>query len=213
MTVEHYASAVLSLLIGLWIGSFARSYLAKKAENLATHEDIDKLVEQVGAVTTVTKQIESALMDQVWNRQRQWELRKETLFEVLKEVASVRTSIIRLISVFGRPTKSATDDEDGRNAAMKEHQEAVARFLKAQFLASVVAQDELIHAFKLCHTKMTFSVGAVVAGKTTQAIKELSEAVTIMDSLPMLVRVELNRPILSLPEPSPTNSWENSGPE
>jgi hypothetical protein len=35
------------------------SYLKKKGENLATHEDVDKLVKQVSAVTAATKQIEA----------------------------------------------------------------------------------------------------------------------------------------------------------
>lgn len=43
------------------VGAYLGSYLKKKGENLATHEDVDKLVEQVSAVTVATKQIEARI--------------------------------------------------------------------------------------------------------------------------------------------------------
>ncbi len=43
------------------IASYLGSYLKKKGENLATHEDINKLVDQVSAVTAATKQIEARI--------------------------------------------------------------------------------------------------------------------------------------------------------
>jgi hypothetical protein len=54
-------------------GAYLGSYLKKKGENLATHEDVDKLVAQVAAVTETTKQIESKISHDVWERQRKWE--------------------------------------------------------------------------------------------------------------------------------------------
>jgi len=35
----------LSVIVSLFIGAFLKSYMGKKGENLATHEDIEKLVE------------------------------------------------------------------------------------------------------------------------------------------------------------------------
>ena len=67
---------VLSLILALFIGGFWKSYMAKKGENLATHEDIDKLVEQVSAVTKATKDIEAKISSEVWDRQRRWDLKR-----------------------------------------------------------------------------------------------------------------------------------------
>lgn len=50
---------VLFVIAGL--GAYLGSYLKKKGENLATHEDIDKLVKQVSVVTIATKQIEATI--------------------------------------------------------------------------------------------------------------------------------------------------------
>jgi hypothetical protein len=51
--------AVLSATAGA--AAFLGSYLKRKGENLATHEDVDKLVRQVSAVTAATKQIEARI--------------------------------------------------------------------------------------------------------------------------------------------------------
>lgn len=51
-------------------GAYFGGYLRKKGENLATHEDIRKLTDQVAAVTTTTEQIKTEISDAAWNRQR-----------------------------------------------------------------------------------------------------------------------------------------------
>jgi hypothetical protein len=71
-------------LIGGWIGSFLAAYLKKKGENLATHEDIGKLVEQMKAITEATKTIESEISDKSWDRQRLWELKRDSVFTVIQ---------------------------------------------------------------------------------------------------------------------------------
>jgi len=58
-------------LVGGWAGAYLGSYLKKKSENLATHEDIGMLVDQVRAVTQTTKEIEAKISSDVWNQQRQ----------------------------------------------------------------------------------------------------------------------------------------------
>jgi hypothetical protein len=50
-TAQAYISGALTILFGMFIGYFFKGYLTKKGENLATQEDIKKLVDQVSAVT------------------------------------------------------------------------------------------------------------------------------------------------------------------
>ena len=85
-----YAAWALSTLVAAFIGFYLGSYLKKKGENLATHEDITKLVDQASAVTTATKEIEAKISDEVWARQRKWEVRRDAVFEALKELATVQ---------------------------------------------------------------------------------------------------------------------------
>jgi hypothetical protein len=62
MTVSDLIVTALVAGVAAYLGS----YLKKKGENLATHEDIDKLVSQVSAVTAATKQIESQIRSSCW---------------------------------------------------------------------------------------------------------------------------------------------------
>jgi predicted oxidoreductase len=79
-------AAVLALgfLFGAVFRPYLTGYSAKKGENLATHEDIDKLVEQMTAVTQATKQIEAKISDEVWNRQRHWEMKREAIVGIIQ---------------------------------------------------------------------------------------------------------------------------------
>jgi hypothetical protein len=56
-----YAGVLVTTAVGSGVGAYLLSYLKKKGENLATREDIDKLVQQVSAVTAATKQIEARI--------------------------------------------------------------------------------------------------------------------------------------------------------
>src|SRR5664280_2382186 len=122
-------------------GAYLGGYLKKKGENLATHEDIEKLKEQVRVVTTTTKEIEAKISDEVWNRQKRWELKREVLFEASKRLAQVEDQLMR-ISV----TELAKDSHDDRKltdiyAERREWIKAMAAFDMAH--AQVAQRDSL----------------------------------------------------------------------
>jgi hypothetical protein len=77
----------LLTIIASGLAAYLGSYLKKKGENLATHEDIDKLLAQVTAVTQATKEIEAKISVDVWERQKKWEIKKDALLEAVKELA------------------------------------------------------------------------------------------------------------------------------
>jgi hypothetical protein len=93
-TVATLAAGGSLTLIGLWIGSFVRPYLAKKGENLATHEDIDNLVDQVRAVTATTKKIEAEISVGVWDKQKRWDMKREVLFEAARRLSEVEAALL-----------------------------------------------------------------------------------------------------------------------
>jgi hypothetical protein len=80
-------------LIGAGAGAYLGAYLKKKGENLATHEDLQKLVDQMAAITKATKEIEAQISDAVWNRQRRWDAKKEAVFEAIKALGEVEGSL------------------------------------------------------------------------------------------------------------------------
>ena len=59
-------------------------------------EDIHKLVDQVSAVTTATKEIESKISGDLWDRQKQWELKRDILFDAVKRLNDVDSKLLAL---------------------------------------------------------------------------------------------------------------------
>jgi hypothetical protein len=96
--MELYVIVPLLSLVGGSVGAYLGAYLKRKGENLATHEDLTKLVEQVSAVTRATKEIETKISDEVWNRQRQWEMRRDALFALVKAESAATSALVRLDS-------------------------------------------------------------------------------------------------------------------
>jgi hypothetical protein len=71
------------------VGIYLSSYLKKKAEHLATKEDFEQLRAQTAALTQTTKEIEARISNDVWDRQKRWELKREVLFSAMRKVATV----------------------------------------------------------------------------------------------------------------------------
>jgi hypothetical protein len=98
--MENLIAWGLTTLGSAFIGSFLASYLKKKGENLATHEDLDKLVEQVRVVETTTQEIEAKISSDVWDRQKRWEMKRDVLFEATKRLRTVEGSLMDLQNTY-----------------------------------------------------------------------------------------------------------------
>jgi hypothetical protein len=91
--IGKYAGVFVTTALGAGIGAYLGSYLRKKGENLATHEDIDKVLDQVSAVTKTTKQIEARISNEVWQKERKSDLQ-------LKLIDSVNTLTSQYLQSF-----------------------------------------------------------------------------------------------------------------
>jgi hypothetical protein len=108
---DAYTSHLLTALISFVCaggGAYFGSYFKKKGENLATHEDINKLVDQVRAVTTTTKEIEAKIDDKFWNRQRLWELKRDSILAAIQAMDRAKASLVVLWAA-RTPKASALD--------------------------------------------------------------------------------------------------------
>jgi hypothetical protein len=97
--MESLIILALTTLASAFVGSYLGGYLKRKGENLATHEDIDKLTDQVAAVTKTAKEIEAKISSDMWNRQKRWELKREVLFDSAKRITEVEDALHTLDSV------------------------------------------------------------------------------------------------------------------
>jgi len=50
----------------------------------------------VSAVTKATKEIETKISSDVWDRQKQWELKREILFDATKRLSEIENKLLSL---------------------------------------------------------------------------------------------------------------------
>jgi hypothetical protein len=136
----------LSVVVSLFIGGFLKSYMSKKGENLATKEDIAEL-------TRVQKEIEAKISDEVWNRQRKWELKKEVVLEAVRELSNLETSVMQLYA--GKAAMhgiKATPEDQIRNPLYAQMSdkfvEVSARFKRVTMLMDIVCGESVVRAFR-----------------------------------------------------------------
>lgn len=87
-------SGVLIFLLGAVLRPFLTKYSEKKGENLATHEDISTLVDQVRAVTKATEDIKAEISTGLWDRQRRWDMKREVIFVAAKRLSEIDDALL-----------------------------------------------------------------------------------------------------------------------
>lgn len=91
-------------------GAYLGSYLKKKGENLATKEDFNELKEQTRQLTQTTKETEAKIADRIWNKQRQWEMKRDVISDIMKRVGVLNKALNELYITCG-PHSQANDEE------------------------------------------------------------------------------------------------------
>jgi hypothetical protein len=104
-SVMIFCAWLLSLFGSYVLGSYVRAYSVKKGENRAIHEDLGKLVMQVEATTEAAKRIEGQISHGFWDRQRQWELRRDVLLTASRRIAEADDALLSLDSVRRLPSR------------------------------------------------------------------------------------------------------------
>ena len=179
--------------------AYLGAYLKKKGENLATHEDIKKLVDQVQVVTTTAKEIESRIDEGVWGRQRQWELKRETLLEGGRAIADFLAAIMRLNAVHVTKAGVSKDEEDRyllalgkqENDALDAINKASYTFQRAQLIISIVGGKEVQLAFAKIERLYKSITLKIAEGDTEYLNKALPEIRTEGSNLTLAMRREL----------------------
>ena len=147
-------------------GAYLGSYLKKKGENLATHEDIDKLVIQMSAVTKATKEIETQISDIAWSRQRRWEVTKDTLFELVKALGDVMEALTQLDSTFRTVEwmKNEGNEPVSQAEALDYWVRASSAFSRASLLSELVSGPEVRAALNMLNVQIRILVGDMFKG-------------------------------------------------
>jgi hypothetical protein len=143
--MEHIAWVLLAALASAF-GGYLGSYLKKKGENLATHEDLEKLVHQMAATTEATKAIEARISDEMWNRQRHWEMKKEIFLVAIRTIAKADAVLARTVTgyVAGESLRERVDRCEELWLALAGHGSEV---MIVSSPKTIIAHTEMIASF------------------------------------------------------------------
>jgi hypothetical protein len=186
--------AVVTFLSG-GTGAYLGSYLKKKGENLATHEDIHKLVDQVSAVTTATKQIETKISSDLWDRQKQWELKREILFDAAKKLSEVDNRLLSLQTFWEHLTQGKIEGEESRirleHKYVTEWRDCILSFEETESLILVTCSKETIQAFAEFADMLRNTSSKIVSGDLETYAKSKDERLKKMTLVRVGIRKEL----------------------
>ena len=89
-----FAASGWLAIVGSGLAAYFGSYMKQKGVNLATNEDLSMLVSQLKATTHATKQIESLYSGRLWEEQRQWELKRDSVLSALQALQLARSTLM-----------------------------------------------------------------------------------------------------------------------
>jgi hypothetical protein len=178
---------------GAWFGA----YFKKKGENYATHEDLGNLVKQMEAVTTATKQIEAKISDEVWNRQRRWELKRDLILEGARRLGACMQAFMALLTACieeirenraGRPATGA-----GRLDASRVWQAALEEFKASTYLIISLVCGKEFEGLMTKFGDITGKIGVGLSrGGPDALVREAEELRTVLNGLATGLRKELD---------------------
>lgn len=189
-----YISLPIISFVGGWLGYFLSSYLKKKGENLAMHEDIKKLVEQVKAVTDATKNIEATISHEFWNRERLWEMKRDAFLNLVKAQSAALEALTDLGFAFHQ-SRHTTDSD--RLAAKQRQAEAMQHWLTADTAfdaaraqASLVCESTLVEQLNSVGTLFT-TTAKLVSSHDTEFSNHYPDLIQATFSIRAAVQKEL----------------------
>lgn len=149
--MELNLAVTVVVFLSSGVGAYLGSYLKRKGENLATHEDIDKLVTQVRAVTAATKQIETKISSDLWDRQKRWELKREILFDAAKKLSEIDNKLLALQTFWEHRSQGTIEGEESKirleHQYVTEWRDCIRSFEETESLIHVSCSRETMLAF------------------------------------------------------------------
>lgn len=167
-----------------FLGSFLGTYLKKKAENVATREDLQDVVKQVQAVTRTAEEIKSEIAGGLWDRQKSWELKKEVLYEGAKRISAAQVALVDLHSTH------ETGDVNGRAIATKRYTAAMNDFSDTRNVVAIVCERDTYKAFLLFEDEHREAADKIWKG-TIDWVKEVDIIARVTGTVQAAMRSEL----------------------
>jgi hypothetical protein len=151
----------LGVAIASLIGAFLGAFIKRIGEDFAAQQSIQKL-------TATVENIKAAISDDVWDRQKQWEMRRDAVFEAIRALGKFDNVLLDLAHAYSLPN---LEREDLRSNVLSKRKEARehfdscgSRLAGARFIADMVVGEALGTAFYECTNEMQSVALKVLSG-------------------------------------------------
>jgi hypothetical protein len=197
-----WISAVFSVIAAM-AAIFFGAYFKK---NFASREDIDKLGDQMRAVTQAMKEIEASMSSDTWNQRKRWELKRAILFDAAKRVAELDKALLALHSLLCVDNPDDKKWAEARLRATKHWNDATTMFDETKQLVGIVCDEATVLAFSSLGA-LTSDIGARLVHRDRDVYKKmentLSKGLTVAR---LAIRKELGMEELPVPQSGPSSA-------
>jgi len=182
------AIIVFANVLAITFTAFVKGYGAKKGENWATHEDIQKLVDQVRAVTAATEEIKA----QISSEQREWNLKKEVLFEAVRDMGTLQHAAWKFASRSAMSRRNPENENIMRsmNEAMVDLNIAISAFWKSHTLIDITFGEDVSKGFADLGAKLD-SLGRLKSTEADQIVERIQDIRDFLRRLASLIRKDI----------------------
>ncbi len=147
------------IIIGWLLKSYIPNYLAKKAENLATKEDFNILLELEKETTREIESIKGKISEDVWIDQRHWDLKRETYSKLLEAFNELRRTTAHVADSCSPEFDSAFKErnKDFYNKQNQRQIELIEETGRLVAVAALIIDEKVINAieeYRLESTKL-----------------------------------------------------------
>ncbi len=172
-------------------GAFLGSYFKKKGENLATKEDFNALAAQTLKLTQITKEIEAKIDDQVWDRQRQWEMKRDVLIGFARTISDFEQAVMTIGTRVQNRGNSVYEAEIF-NKALAAWNATSARFEQDSFVAELVISIETRLAMMALGGALRSATSNILEKQTIEAYKVHHKDIALkLENIKFIIRKEL----------------------
>jgi hypothetical protein len=145
--IETWLTIVSVVCLGLIFREYLPSYLREKGKNLATHEDIDKIVEELRKTTKAAEDIKAQISGGLWLGQTRWKLKHDLYVNLLEGLTDCR-AMLRWTNSLLEQRRTATEESvrerlsERLRRAAERYENAVGRVRRARAMGGVFLTDE-----------------------------------------------------------------------
>ena len=136
------------------------------------------------------------ITNKVWDRQKQWEMKRDTVFDVVRALGELDSALLNLNVACRQPISNNEDKNAKALITMREMGEAFischTKFDRAKFLAAMIVGEKFYGALSDCAGEMRSIANKIIEGDSTHYINAQKSLIEKIYAVNEAGRKELN---------------------